>query len=509
MGKDKNKRLLINIFSILIISLICFLAIGRVCENDLFFDIKTGESILKYGVDFKEHFSFIPNLTYLYHHWLYDLIIYFIYKLFSYGGIFIFFLLFYILLGITVYIVNLKYSNNKFISLLVTILTVIICKFYALTRVQTLTYLLFYLVVYFLEKLYQTGQKKYIFILLLLSIIVVNFHMPFWLFTIILVLPFLVEMMFKLISNSWHILKKIKSKKVTLESPKNTNLFLITFYSLVLSGFISPYKLKPYTFFLKTIGNESFDFIIEMQKTTPITNPIFLALVLVTLLIIIITNTKIKLRDLLLLLGLFVFSLLACRNVVFVYLFFPTYIIKILFYNFKLPKIKIKNQFLKKIIPIYKNILLNNVTLISINCLLGILLIIGLYNMHLKTFNFNIKDDYPVESVKYIKNNLDYKNIKLYTEFNYGSYIAFNDIPIFVDSRAEVYIKEFNGGNDVMKDYNDVDLYQKYKYVFNKYNFDYALVYTGTNIYYYLNNDKDFAKIYNENKTYTLFKRNI
>ena len=146
MGKDKNKKLLINIFSILIISLICLLAMNRICENDLFFDIKTGESILKYGVDFKEHFSFIPNLTYLYHHWLYDLIIYFIYKLFSYGGIFIFFLLFYILLGITVYIVNLKYSNNKFISLLVAILTVIISK--TLSNRTKEIYIYFIIIIY-------------------------------------------------------------------------------------------------------------------------------------------------------------------------------------------------------------------------------------------------------------------------------------------------------------------------------------------------------------------------
>lgn len=498
-----------NLIFILLIVIICMLTITKFCENDLFFDIKTGESILKYGIDFKEHFSFIPNLTYLYHHWLYDLLIYFIYKLFSYGGIFSLYLFIYILLGMAIYYVNLNYSKNKFISFITAITTILMCKSYIQTRVQTITYLLFFLELFCLEKLYQSGNKKYPIYLIILSIIIVNFHMPFWLFTIILTLPYLIELFLNLIKDSF---KKFKSNKIILENAKNSNLFITTFYVLALSGLISPYMFKPYTFFLKALGNESFDFILEMQKTTPVSNTILLILIIISLFIIIVLNTKIKLRDLLLIAGLSLFSLFAKRNIVFVYLIFPTLIIKILYYNYDFSKIKNKWKKLKqnKLLSIFNYIGIifkQRVMHITLILFLSITIIVGINSANLKKFYFLINDGYPVKSVEYIKKNLDYKNIKLYTEFNYGSYVAFNDIPIFVDSRAEVYIKEFNGGQDIIKDYLDVENFYSYKSVFNKYQFDYALVYYNSNIYHYLNNDKDYELLYKENEDYALFKK--
>ncbi len=505
----KKENILTNIIFILLIAIVCMLTITKFCENDLFFDIKTGESILKYGVDFKEHFSFIPNLTYLYHHWLYDLLIYFIYKLFSYGGIFSLYLIIYILLGIAIYYVNLNYSKNKFISFITTIITILMCKSYIQTRVQTITYLLFFLELFFLEKLYQSGNKKYFIYLIILSIIIVNFHMPFWLFTVILTLPYLIELFLNLIKDNF---KKLKSNKIILENAKNSNLLITAFYVLALSGLVSPYILKPYTFFLKALGNESFDFILEMQKTTPISNTILIILIIISLFIIIVLNTKIKLRDLLLIAGLSLFSLFAKRNIVFVYLIFPTLIIKILYYNYDFSKIKNKWKKLKKnklsnIFNYIGIIFKQRVMHIALILFLSITIIVGINSLNLKNFDFLINNSYPVKSVEYIKKNLDYKNIKLYTEFNYGSYVAFNDIPIFVDSRAEVYIKEFNGGKDIIKDFLDVDNFYSYKSVFNKYQFDYALVYYNSNIYHYLNSDKDYELIYKENEDYALFKK--
>src|SRR5699024_8643402 len=51
---------------------------------------------------------------------------------------------------------------------------------------------------------------------------------------------------------------------------------------------------------------------------------------------------------------------------------------------------------------------------------------------------------YPVEASKYIKENLDIENIRLYNEYNYGSYLLYEGIPVFIDSRADLYTPEFN-----------------------------------------------------------------
>ena len=60
---------------------------------------------------------------------------------------------------------------------------------------------------------------------------------------------------------------------------------------------------------------------------------------------------------------------------------------------------------------------------------------------------------YPVDATIYIKENLDYQNIRLFNEYNYGSYLLFNDILVFIDSRADLYTEEFNKTRDILNDY--------------------------------------------------------
>ncbi len=123
-----------------------------------------------------------------------------------------------------------------------------------------------------------------------------------------------------------------------------------------------------------------------------------------------------------------------------------------------------------------------------------------------KDVAFQIKVNYPYESVKYIKENLDYKNIKLHNSFNFGSYLEFYDIPVFIDSRAEVYMKEYNGGKDIINDYLKSKRYKTYKMYFNAYGFEYALVDRSDDIYKILMDDEDFELIFQETY-YALLKR--
>lgn len=66
---------------------------------------------------------------------------------------------------------------------------------------------------------------------------------------------------------------------------------------------------------------------------------------------------------------------------------------------------------------------------------------------------------YPVEAVNWIKENLDYKNIRMFNEYNYGSYLLMNDIPVFIDSRCDLYTPEFNGEKDEDGEYVGQDIF--------------------------------------------------
>ncbi len=496
MEKGKVKNILILAIYILFILLFMVLIVNKDCQNDLFFDLKTGETILKYGVDFKDHFSFIPNLIYLYHHFLYDILIYYTFKFFNYSGVFLTFLLVFSALGITIFLTNYKYSKSRILSLLISLVTLLIMNIFLTNRVQSITYLLFYLEIYFLNNLYNTGKWRYSIYLIIISILIANMHMPLWILAIIFILPFMVEYLF----SKTKILKTLFSSRVVIKKVKNEKRWLITVFLLLFTGFLTPFKYYPYTFFITALGNKDYLFIAEMLKTVFIDYKYMLFLFCLMIVLGYVLKLKMKMRDFTFLIGLFLFSTIANRNIAFVYLFYPTIMLKII----------IENYDIKKIFNLsFKNPLNNYVCLSLILIILGGGYIYFLKRLDLANFDYQIKEDYPYQSVKYIKENLDYSNIKLFNEFNFGSFLLYNDIPVFIDSRAEVYNKKFNGGKDIINDYLDTDKFNKYKSVFKKYNFDYALIYNGSNLYNYLINDNDFKPIYYENSDYVLFKCNV
>lgn len=495
IDKEKVEKIIemfLVIGSILLMALVC---VGKNTQNDLFFDLKTGESILKYGIDFQDHFSFIPNLTYMYHHYLYDLIVYGIYNLFSYAGIFLFFLVVVTLLGLGIYHVNLNLSKSKIYALIITFITLFLCHDFLVNRVQTITYIFFGAEVYFLNKLYETGKNKYLIYILVLSIIIVNIHMPLWILTIVLVFPFLVE---ALVANL-----KIKipflNSNIKIKEPKNLNKILLTFLLLIVTGLCSPLKLYPYIFFIKALGNNDFLFINEMARTVPIVNKYFLIILLLSLGLLILLKVKVKLRDVLLILGLSLFSLMAVRNIAYIYIIFPTVLGKIIYENY-LGNLKIK-------LPKIFNYINYDILKISVLVFIGFVSYSASNSLNIKNYDYKINEDYPVELVKYYKENYDYKNLKIFNEFNFGSYLEFNDIPVFVDSRAEVYIQAFNGGYDIIGDYLKTSKYIEYKKIFNKYDFDCAIIYRDSALDSYLRADKDYRLVFEENDTFALYEK--
>ncbi|MBE6161040.1 MAG: hypothetical protein E7158_02300 [Firmicutes bacterium] len=486
----KNKILKILPYT-LIIMIICLLLIPKTSQNDLYFDLKSGDYLLKYGLDFKDHFSFIEGLKYVNNHYLYNLIILFIFSIKSFSSLFIFYLSLYILLGFLIFYVVNKYIDNKIISLLISLLTLLNMRIFYTTRVQSLSYIIFYLEFYFLNRLYDTGKVKYSIYLILLSVLLVNLHMSVWIIYPVLFLPFFMEQILSDLKKTK--LNEIISKKIIYNSSKNKKLFVFTFLLSLSVGILSPYKLLPYTFFIKTIGNKCYEIIVEMQKTVLVNNTSYLVILLFSVIIVTLLNIKIRVRDVCYIFGLSILAFLANRHTSYFLLIVPT-IIGIIISNYivinKLNCIKLKK---------YQLVIMNIALIIIFSLLIN--------NMNLKSFDYNEKKEYPVNTVKYIKNNLDYKNIRLFNEFNYGSFLEFNNIKVFIDSRAEVYIKEFNGGKDIMNDYIKVEDYQSYKFIFDIYNIDYALVFKNTPIYYYLIKDNDFAIIMEENEKYVLFKK--
>lgn len=90
--------------------------------------------------------------------------------------------------------------------------------------------------------------------------------------------------------------------------------------------------------------------------------------------------------------------------------------------------------------------------------------------------------------------NLNKDEIVLYNDYDIGSYLLFHDYKVFVDSRADLYTKEFNKNISILDDsYN-----MEYDYLEDKYNFTHFIIHTNSKKYKMLMLDSKYTEIYSD-----------
>ena len=152
----KKKKTFI-ITSIIMIVMLCIAFTVKTFQNDTFYTIKVGESILENGIDMKDHFSW-HDLEYTYPHWLFDVVAYKIYDFGGFNALYISNIIVFIVISLIFYFMNLKQNKSYFLSLLFSIITVIMLARFIAMRAQLITYLLFLLEILFIERLLKTGK---------------------------------------------------------------------------------------------------------------------------------------------------------------------------------------------------------------------------------------------------------------------------------------------------------------------------------------------------------------
>lgn len=465
--KKKRKK-----FTIYFIIWICILGasfIKKTLQNDTFYTIKIGELIMNNGIDMMDHFSFHSNLAYTYPHWLYDVFIYLIYNTFGFTGIHVSSIIFFLLILIIVFKTNRAITDNYFVSAFATFICALALSGFATARAQLISFLVFALEIYFIEMFLKKGKKKYLIGLLLLSLILCNIHVAVWPFYFIIYLPYLAEYLISLICEKIKIKKETKftlflKKKFILEKNQNIkHLFLIMILS-IFTGLMTPIGDTPYTYLIKTMMGNSQKYISEHQMLSWINSPFTIIIAAETIILALVS--KVKLRDLFMISGLVLMSIISTRHLSLLALigticyarefsmFFENF-------NFNVDNIII-SFFNKKIVVITSFIIV-------------IAFSTFLLNINLKK-EFITKELYPTEAVKYIKENIDIKNMRLFNEYNFGSYLILNDIPVFIDSRADLYTKQFSGFNyDIFDDF--YYLLTNYEKTFQFYNITHVLIY--------------------------------
>ena len=479
-------------FRILIISIIVVLCIAlttKTFQNDTFYTIKLGELILNNGIDMLDHFS-IHTLPYTYPHWFYDVFIYIIYHFFSFTGIYISTIILFIILMLMIYYTNLKLYKKELSVAFISIISIMGLSNFATARAQLVSYILFALEFYFIEKFLQTKEKKYPIFLILISLILCNIHVAVWPFYFILYLPFIVE----------YIIAKLFKKKsilwgrIRIEKNDNVKYLVIIMLCSVLTGLITPIGDTPYTYLYNTMIGNSQNYIKEHQSTDVLGQVYLIIFLAEYLLLGILSHTK--LRYLFLVIGLSIMSFTSNRHVaLFVILFAPCFIDEI---NNFLDNTKLNVDKLIKYITGKISICIVSIILIS-------LLAFTINNNKDKEYFSN--ENYPIKASDYIINNLDYKNIRLFNEYNYGSYLLFRGIPVFIDSRADLYTREFSGlSYDIFDDYMKHGV--NYNEIIEFYDITHIILNKENSLYTVFLYSDDYIKLY-EDESFILFEKKL
>ena len=553
MIKIKKKEWYFHVFAIFLILVLGFAVTPVIFQNDTFYTIKIGELIWKNGIDMKDHFSWHSNLPYTYPHWAYDLIIYGIYNIFGFTGIYISTVILAVILGITIYITNCKLSKNKTVSLIISLLVIYLLRDYITARAQLVTYILFVLTHLFIEQFIETKKKKYLVFLLIIPLIIANMHVAVWPFYFVLFMPCIAEYLiyhirkidlftwikiqlreiqiiftkqsntekFAKIEEKIQILKqkkletelKIKNRrdnpyKIQIENNKGVKWLIGLAVIAILTGFFTPLKEVPYTYLLKTMQGSTVKNISEHLPLILIDNKELLVTFSIFLAILILLNSKIKLRDFCMVGGLVLLSFMSRRHAALFIIISSPILAKLIVNVATTYKSKIFN-FIEK----FFNNICGKMVVISVILLCSVLLL----KPKLK-HNFIDKDTYPIEAANFIIQNLDLAEIRLYNEYNFGSYLIFRDTPVFIDSRADLYAPEFNGkknetgkfvGRDIFMDF--INISQElvhYENGFSRYGITHVLINRYSKINLYIREDKNYEILYQDNN-FVLYKRDV
>ena len=544
----EKTKIKFHVMAVICILIFCFALTPITFQNDTYYTIAIGKHIAETKtVDMQDPFSWHENLPYTYPHWAYDLGTYFIYQLgenIGIGGfcsVYILTVALTMILGIVIYYTNNKLCKNPLISFFITLIVMYLLKDFIAARAQLVTFILFALTILFIEQFIKTKKKRYAVYLVIIPILIANLHCAVWPFYFVLYLPYIAEYLlialndayiFNKLSIWWnkHKLNKLNKKgnieeigkcqekiaKLQLEKEnyiKKTEKRRKESYKIIVrkepiakwlivimiicafTGLLTPIGTTPYTYLINTLQGNTTNSISEHQPLVLINHKTMLAVLTVYILLLVFTDVKASLSDFFMLGGLTLLAFMSRRQFSifviicgFIFAKMVTYLIE-----------KYDEKGVKTLMEYMTSILGKALTVLVI-----ILFSVLLYKPKAKD-KFVNSASYPVDAATYILENIDTQNMKLFNEYNYGSYLLFRGIPVFIDSRADLYAPEFNKGNneegrDIFSDYiNTSNISSYYESQFEKYDITHVIIGKKSKLNMFLSKDGNYKELYSDN----------
>ena len=242
----------------------------------------------------------------------------------------------------------------------------------------------------------------------------------------------------------------------------------------LLTGFLTPLGTTPYTYLAKTMQGNTTESINEHLPMVLSDDTDAMCALIIFLAILIFTNAKIKLSDLFMIVGL-CYLMITSRRQITMFAIIGSVILNRLI-------IQLLENYTKKKQEDFRNKLTHVVgSIVIIALMLGLSYYLGKDKLDDAYVDESV---YPVEASDFILNHIDLKTARFYNEYNYGSYLLFKGIPVFIDSRADLYAPEFSGKEeDIFSDFIDMSsIGNFYGDIFEKYDMTHVITYKNSKI---------------------------
>lgn len=420
---------------------------------------------------------------------------------------------------------------------------------YIAARAQLVTFILFVLEILFIECFLDTKKKRYVLGLMLIALLIANLHAAVFYFFFILLMPYLAEYLvillrdshlmyrFKIYDLKYKInklsnkegkeekLKKLQDKLVETEERfirfkeklekreenpyriklvrrKGAKWLILICILCLLMGLLTPIGDEPYTHIFKLMSGTTTQNISEHLPLTLVNNMGAMTVIVMLIILLVFTDTKTSIKDICMIGGLLLATFISRRQF--------SMLVTIGGISFTALLCNFVNKYDKDGIDEFTKLMVTwKGKIITI-----ILIVLCSYAM----FTPKIDDpyinsaSYPVEAADYIlkeaeEGNLDLNTMRLFNDYNYGSYLLFRGIPVFIDSRADLYSPEFNKDCNIFSDYLSISsIGTYYEDGFDKYGITHIISYENSKLTMLLSKDENYDKIY-EDDNFVIFER--
>jgi len=445
--------------------------VNRSPTNDIWFLLNNGRYVLNHGIPYIEPFTIHEGLHYVMQQWLSSTIFYGIYSKLGGYGLLTFTILISFIIIIVYYKLCYRISNNKLISILITVGLFFVGRKYFVIRPQLFTYLILLLELFCMEEYIKTNDGKKLIWMPVLSILLINMHASMWLLQFVFMLPILCNC--------------IRIKNITIDKIRFKPL-LYTLLLMLLGGFINPYGYKAITYVFDSYNIPEINKLVTEMMPVSIDTRTGKFLIIAILLVVLISNyqkrKKMDIRHLLLICGTALLAFMHDKCVVFFWFYFG-YCLAYLLADIK--NLRINNKYLVSLVRGIKG------------SLMVCLVVTIVYSSIILYKNYEFKNTSIPDITNYILDNYDKNDVILFVDYDDGGYTEFMGLKSYFDPRAEVFHNKLNKKDNIIKEALGLEKAtdEYYDKFIKKYNFTHLII-SG-----YLS---DFTEYMNKNDNYVL-----